>query len=104
MCVAMLGYARVSTTDQSIAGQLDALEAAGCRRVCTDVASGVRAGRLGLDELMAVAGGGDTVIVTRLDRRGRSLPHLLGLVEELAAHGVGLRSLAEQLDTSTTGR
>lgn len=105
MFVALLGYARVSTTDQSITGQLDALKDVGCRRVWTDVVSGVRTRRPGLDELMAVASGGDTVVVTRLDRLGRSLPHLLGLVEVLAGRSVGLRSLAEQLDTSSaTGR
>jgi len=104
-CVALLGYARVSTSDQSLMGQLDALQAAGCERVWTDVASGARARRPGLDELVAVTAAGDTVVVTRLDRLGRSLPHLLGLVEDLSASGVGLRSLAEEIDTnSATGR
>lgn len=64
-----------------------------------------RARRPGLDELVAAVVAGDTVVVTRLDRLGRSLPHLLGLVENLAAAGVGLRSLAEEIDTSSaTGR
>lgn len=100
-CVALLGYARVSTSDQSIDGQLDALRAAGCEYVWTDVASGARARRPGLDELAVAAGMGDIVVVTRLDRLGRSLPHLLGLVEDLTARDVGLRSLAEQIDTSS---
>ncbi|ORB68109.1 MULTISPECIES: recombinase family protein [Mycobacterium] len=101
----LLGYARVSTSDQSVAGQLDALHAAGCERVWTDVASGTLARRPGLDDLIAVATEGDTVVTTRLDRLGRSLPHLLDLVEELSAHNVGLRSLAEEIDTnSATGR
>jgi DNA invertase Pin-like site-specific DNA recombinase len=105
MCVALLGYARVSTSDQSIAGQLDALQAAGCERVWTDVVSGARTRRPGLDELVAAAAARDTVVVTRLDRLGRSLPHLLGLVEDLAASDVGLHSLAEEIDTSSaTGR
>lgn len=101
----LLGYARVSTNDQSAHSQLDALTAAGCERVWTDVASGARSRRPALDELLAAAAAGDTVVVTRLDRMGRSLPHLLSLVEDLAARGVGLRSLAEQIDTSSaTGR
>jgi DNA invertase Pin-like site-specific DNA recombinase len=103
--VGLLGYARVSTSDQSAAAQVDALEAAGCERVWTDVASGTRARRPALDELLATAAAADTVVVTRLDRLGRSLPHLLSLVEDLATRDVGLRSLAEQIDTtSATGR
>lgn len=103
--VALLGYARVSTNEQSIGGQLDALQVAGCGRVWTDVASGTRARRPGLDELAAAAAAGDTVVVTRLDRLGRSLPHLLSMIQELASRNVGLRSLAEQIDTtSATGR
>lgn len=101
----LLGYAQVSTSDQSLAGQLDALDTAGCERVWTDVASGARARRLGLDDLIATAAAGDTVVTTRLDRLGRSLPHLPDLVEELSERDVGLRSLAEEIDTSSaTGR
>jgi DNA invertase Pin-like site-specific DNA recombinase len=101
----LLGYARVSTSGQSPEGQLDALRAAGCERVWTDVASGLQAHRPALAELVAVAAAEDTVVVCRLDRLGRSLPELLGLVEDLAARGVGLRSLAEQIDTtSAAGR
>ena len=101
----LLGYARVSTGDQSADGQVDALKAAGCQRVWTEVASGARTRRPALDELVAAAAAGDTVVVTRLDRLGRSLPHLLQLVENLTVHDVGLRSLAEEIDTtSATGR
>jgi DNA invertase Pin-like site-specific DNA recombinase len=99
--VALLGYARVSTSDQSIVGQLGALPAAGPERVRTAVASGGRARRPGLDELSAAAAAGDTVVVTRLDRLGRSLPHLPGPVQDLAARGRDLRSLAEEIDTSS---
>ncbi|MGB0971367.1 MAG: recombinase family protein, partial [Mycobacterium sp.] len=103
--MAMLGYARVSTSDQSVDGQVDALRAEGCERVWTDVASGARTSRPAFDELLATATPGDTLAVCRLDRLGRSLPHLLSLVEDLAAQGVGLRSLSEQIDTaSATGR
>jgi DNA invertase Pin-like site-specific DNA recombinase len=101
----LLGYARVSTTDQSPDSQADALTAEGCEQVWTDVASGVRARRPALDELVAAATAGDTVVVCRLDRLGRSLPDLLNLIEDLAGRGVGLRSLAEHIDTtSATGR
>ncbi len=82
----MLGYARVSTNDQTARSQVDALQRAGCVRVWTDTASGARADRPALEELLTdMRSGGDTVVVTRLDRLGRSLPHLLNLVEQLAA-------------------
>jgi DNA invertase Pin-like site-specific DNA recombinase len=101
----LLGYAWVSTSDQSATAQCDALSAAGCEHVWADIASGARADRPALNELLAAATAGDTVTVTRLDRLGRSLPHLLSLVEDLAARNVGLRSLAEKIDTtSATGR
>jgi DNA invertase Pin-like site-specific DNA recombinase len=97
----LLGYARVSTSEQSAEGQLDALRGVGVERIWTDVASGLRAHRPALVELVGVASDGDTVVVCRLDRLGRSLPELLALVEDLSARGVGLRSLAEQIDTTT---
>ena len=101
----LLGYARVSTSDHQVRGQVDALNGAGCAQVWTDVASGARTHRPGLDELLSQATAGDTIVVTRLDRLGRSLAHLLSLVEQLAPRAVGLRSLAEQIDTtSATGR
>lgn len=101
----MLGYARVSTSDQTVRSQVDALEKAGCVQVWTDTASGARAERPALNELLTEVQSGDTIVVTRLDRLGRSLPHLLDLVAHLASRTVGLRSLAEQIDTtSATGR
>ncbi|WP_459958384.1 recombinase family protein [Mycobacterium avium] len=101
----LLGYARVSTSEQSAQAQLDALHAAGVQRVWTDVASGLRSDRPALAELVATSAEGDTVVVSRLDRLGRSLPELLTLVADLTARGVGLRSLGEQIDTtSAAGR
>jgi DNA invertase Pin-like site-specific DNA recombinase len=101
----LLGYARVSTSEQTVRSQVDALEKAGCVQVWTDTASGARADRPALDELLTEVSSGDTVVVTRLDRLGRSLPHLLDLVEQLASRDIGLRSLGEQIDTtSATGR
>jgi DNA invertase Pin-like site-specific DNA recombinase len=91
----LLGYARVSTSDQNAEGQADALKAAGVGRIWTDVASGVRVHRPALAELVATASASDTVVVCRLDRLGRSLPELLALVEDLTDRDVGLRSIAE---------
>lgn len=99
--MSLLGYARVSTAEQNTQAQVDALNAAGVERVFTDTASGLRADRPALADLLAAAEEGDTVVVARLDRLGRSLPELLRLVEDLAGRGVALRSLGEQIDTST---
>ena len=100
----LIGYARVSTGDQDLKLQLDALKTAGCRDVgiYTDKASGTRASRPGLDACIAVLGPGDTLVVWRLDRLGRSMPHLVGLVEELLGKGIGFRSLQDgAIDTTT---
>ncbi len=99
----LLGYARVSTTDQDPSLQLDALRSAGCMKVFTDKASGALDSRPQLDRLLDQVRPGDTVVVWRLDRLGRSLRHLISLVEDLKAKGVGLRSLTEQIDTTTPG-
>ncbi len=100
-----LGYARISTTDQDAALQLDALAAAGCFRTFTDVASGKLARRPQLDSLLEQLRPGDTLVVWRLDRLGRSLAHLIDLVATLEERGVFLMSLEESIDTSSaTGR
>lgn len=100
-----IGYARVSTPDQSLDMQLDALEAAGCSRIYRDTASGALDSRPGLADALDAVGPGDALVVWRLDRLGRSLGHLVHLVDGLGARGVALRSLHEQIDTSTaTGR
>lgn len=95
------GYARVSTAGQDEALQLDALGEAGCDRVFTDRASGATTSRPALDELLAMIRRGDTLVVWRLDRLGRSLRHLLEAVGDLEQRGVTLRSLAESIDTSS---
>lgn len=97
----LLGYARVSTTDQNPQLQLDALSAAGCDRVYTDHASGSATARPQLDRLLDTVRVGDTIVVWRLDRLGRSMKHLLELTADLEQQQVGLRSLNEQLDTSS---
>jgi DNA invertase Pin-like site-specific DNA recombinase len=98
-----IGYARISTTDQTLALQRDALNAAGCDRIFTDTASGSRSERPGLTEALSYVRTGDTLVVWRLDRLGRSLAHLIEMVRELQERGVHFRSLQEQLDTATSG-
>jgi DNA invertase Pin-like site-specific DNA recombinase len=98
----LIGYARVSTTDQNLDLQRDELERAGCERIFTDVASGARADRPGLAEAIAYARAGDRLVVWKLDRFGRSLGHLIAGVRELAERGVGFRSLHESIDTTTS--
>lgn len=98
-----LGYARVSTVDQDAALQVDALEKAGCDRVFVDAMSGTVSHRPQLDRLFEHVRAGDTVVVWRLDRLGRSLRHLITQVQDLADRGVGLRSLQESIDTTSPG-
>ena len=99
----LLGYARVSTDDQNLDLQRDALTTAGCERLFEDTASGAKADRIGLAALMAVLRAGGTVVIWRLDRLGRSLKNLIELVERLEAAKVGLRSLQENIDTTSSG-
>ena len=96
-----LGYARVSTADQSLAAQRNRLLEAGAIRLFTDVASGKRSDRPGLAELIEHARPGDRLCVTRLDRLGRTLRELLETVDGLKARGIHLVSLEERLDTSS---
>ena len=97
----ILGYARVSTGDQDVAGQTIRLERTGAIRVFTDVRSGKSMDRPGLTELLAYARKGDTLAVVRLDRLGRSLAELLSVVDQLKGRGVALLSLEEKIDTSS---
>ena len=97
----ILGYARVSTGDQDVAGQTMRLEQAGAIKVCTDVMSGKSMDRPGLVQLLAYARKGDTLAVVRLDRLGRSLAELLSTVTKLRENGIALLSLEEKIDTSS---
>jgi DNA invertase Pin-like site-specific DNA recombinase len=101
--LAYVGYARVSTLDQDPALQLDALAAAGCAKVFEDRASGAKADRAGLHAALEYARDGDVLIVWKLDRLGRSLPHLVETVNTLEKRGVGFRSITEAIDTTTPG-
>lgn len=103
--MALVGYARVSTTDQNIALQVDALRNAGCMRIFEDTASGIRTDRPGLTDALAWLrdNDGDVLVVWRLDRLGRSMPHLLETIGALDTRGVGFRSLTESIDTTTPG-
>jgi DNA invertase Pin-like site-specific DNA recombinase len=101
----LIGYARVSTPDQSLNQQRDALLAAGCdqQRLYTDIASGAKADRPGLEAALHYLRAGDTLVVWKLDRLGRSLTHLIETVHRLDARGVGFKSLQEHIDTTTSG-
>lgn len=98
-----LGYARVSTTDQDAQLQHDALTAAGCYRIFTDTASGSLQKRPELEKLLDQLRPGDTLVVWRLDRLGRSIRHLIDQLSELQDRGIEFRSLQENIDTTTSG-
>jgi len=101
-----IGYARVSTEDQNLALQLDALKASGCEKVFEDQGiSGITRTRVGLDAALAVLASGDVLVVWKLDRLGRSLHHLIEVIASLDKRGVDFLSLSEAIDTgSATGR
>lgn len=98
-----IGYARISTNEQNLDLQYDALNKAECYRTFTDTMSGTRADRPGLLEALNYLREGDTLVVWRLDRLGRSLKDLLELVNELQSQGIGFCSLQENIDTTTSG-
>lgn len=101
----LIGYMRVSTGEQNLDLQRDALDRAGCDRVFDDVCSGRATERVGLDKAIDITRDGDTLVVWKLDRIGRSLPHVVGLVGDLQKRGVGQKVLTGDIDTTTvTGR
>ena len=97
----LIGYARVSTHSQDPALQLDALERAGCQRIYSDVGSGTIRRRPELEKCLDYLRVGDTLVVWRLDRLGRSLRHLVELVGELQEHDIAFRSVTEAIDSTT---
>jgi DNA invertase Pin-like site-specific DNA recombinase len=98
-----IGYARVSTQDQNLDLQNDALKAAGCENIYTDKMSGAKTERPGLEKIMSFIRKGDTLVVWKLDRLGRSLKHLILVMNQLEERGIYFKSVQESLDTSTPG-
>jgi DNA invertase Pin-like site-specific DNA recombinase len=98
-----IGYARVSTVDQNLNLQMDALEKAGCEKIFTDTASGSLDSRRGLADAIEFCRAGDSLVVWKLDRLGRSLKHLIETVNQLQVKEVGFVSLQENVDTTTSG-
>jgi len=99
----LIGYARVSTQDQTLDLQKDALQKIGCTRIFTDTASGSTTERPGLTEALQFLRAGDVLVVWRLDRLGRSLQHLLETIARLQQRAIGFKSLTENIDTTTPG-
>lgn len=97
-----IGYARVSTKDQNLRLQHEALNQVGCNKVYDDQVSGTNASRKGLDLALEVLRKGDSLVVWKLDRLGRSVKNLVTMVGELEQRGIHFRSLTENIDTSTT--
>ena len=99
----LIGYARVSTDEQNLSLQRDALQKEGCEQIYTDQVSGTKARRPGLEQAFSHLRSGDTLVVWRLDRLGRSLRHLIDTVTDLQDKGIGFKSLQESIDTTTSG-
>src|SRR3954463_11362999 len=99
----LIGYARISTHDQNLDLQRDALTKAGCEQIYTDRVSGTKEMRLGLTDALSHLRARDTLVVWRLDQLGRSLRHLIDTVTDLQERGIGFKSLQENIDTTTSG-
>jgi DNA invertase Pin-like site-specific DNA recombinase len=99
----LIGYARVSTQDQTLDLQTDALTRAGCEKIFTDTMSGAASERPGLQDAMTHLRAGDTLVVWRLDRLGRTLKQLIATISDLCEQGIGFKSLQEHMDTTTSG-
>ena len=97
----LIGYARVSTTDQNLDLQVDALTKVGCEKIFEDKISGTRADRPGLARAMELLRKGDTLVVWKLDRLGRSVKNLVDLVADLQKQGIHFKSLTDSIDTGT---
>jgi len=97
----LIGYVRVSTNDQNTALQRNALKCAGCELIFEDKISGRTSDRLGLKRVLRTLSDGDTLVVWKLDHLGRSMRHLVGLVEELRERGINFKSLTDSIDTSS---
>ena len=98
----LIGYARVSTLEQNLSFQIEALKNAGCKEIFTDKVSGAKSERPGLRKCLSQLKAGDTLLVWRLDRLGRSMPHLVSIVTELKDRGVGFRSIQDGAINTTT--
>lgn len=101
----LIGYARISTSEQSLNLQIDALKKEGCNKIFSDIASGAKTERKGLNEALNFLRKGDTLLVWRLDRLGRTVKHLIDTLNWLEEQGIGFKSLHENIDTiSPTGK
>ena len=98
----LIGYARVSTPDQKLDLQIDALKKIGCEKIYHDKISGAKTKRPGLEKSLEIARAGDTLVIWRLDRLGRSLKDLIQIAETLKKRDIGLKSLEEGIDTTTS--
>ena len=99
----LIGYARVSTLDQNLDLQMDALNKVGCEQIFTDTVSGAKVERVGLNDALSHLREGDKLVVWKLDRLGRSLKHLIKTIGDLDEQGIGFQSLQENIDTTTSG-
>lgn len=99
----LVGYARVSTQDQNLDLQKDALSRVGCEKIFEDVASGAKATRTGLEEALVYMREGDTLVVWKLDRLGRSLKQLIEVINHIHERKIGFKSIQESIDTTTPG-
>ena len=96
-----IGYARISTKDQNLELQIDALKKAGCELIFTEIASGTKVDRVELGKLLSQVRVGDVVVVYKLDRLGRSLKHLLEVIAQLGKMDVAIQSICDAIDTTT---
>lgn len=99
----LIGYARVSTQEQTLNLQLDALQKAGCEKIFKDIEGGAKTDRVGLAEILQYVRQGDVLVVWKLDRLGRSLKHLITVMTDLKDRSIELKSVTENIDTTTPG-